>query len=201
MPSPAIWKVLSCEPYSSAACAIRPTLGTLPMVAGSNAPLRLAVVDHHLVDAGVAAVRDHRLGVLQLAVRVPHAAASRGSSPASRRRRSRRCGTCRLVMPLSELTIASARALRVQRGDVGLDRAALGLRQLRQAWRTGRRCRCSGRSRAAASARGVLLQHRRGRSARTAMPNMIGSETFIIVAFRCSENSTPWPWHRRSARR
>ena len=23
------------------------------------------------------------------------------------------------------------------------------------------------------------------------MPNMIGSETFIIVAFRCSENSTP----------
>ena len=31
-------KVLSCEPYSSAALAIRPTLGTEPMVAGSKAP-------------------------------------------------------------------------------------------------------------------------------------------------------------------
>jgi hypothetical protein len=30
-------------------------------------------------------------------------------------------------------------------------------------------------------------------------PNMIGSETFIMVAFRCTENSTPWPWRRRSA--
>ena len=41
MPSPGIWKVLSCEPYSSAFCAIRPTLGTLPMVAGSKAPWAL----------------------------------------------------------------------------------------------------------------------------------------------------------------
>ncbi|MNV69346.1 hypothetical protein D3C71_1622520 [compost metagenome] len=38
-PSAAIWKVLSCEPYSSAFCAIRPTLGTEPMVAGLKAPL------------------------------------------------------------------------------------------------------------------------------------------------------------------
>jgi hypothetical protein len=37
--------------------------------------VRAAVVDHGLVDAGIAAVRDHRLGVLQLAVGVPHAAA------------------------------------------------------------------------------------------------------------------------------
>ena len=29
------------------------------------------------------------------------------------------------------------------------------------------------------------------RKARTAWPKMIGSETFIIVAFMCSENSTP----------
>src|SRR5690606_12346494 len=35
----------------------------------------LAVLDHRLVDAGVAAVGDHRLGVLQFAVGVPHAAA------------------------------------------------------------------------------------------------------------------------------
>ena len=53
-----------------------------------------------------------------------------------------------------------------------------------------RRGRCSGRRRA-------LRARRRARSntsakkARTAWPKMIGSETFIIVAFRCSENSTP----------
>ena len=40
-PSAAIWKVLSCEPYSSAFCAIRPTFGTEPMVAGSKAPCAL----------------------------------------------------------------------------------------------------------------------------------------------------------------
>ena len=38
MPGPSISKVLSCEPYSSAFCAIRPTLGVVPIVAGSNAP-------------------------------------------------------------------------------------------------------------------------------------------------------------------
>ena len=39
VPSAGISKVLSWLPYSSAACAIRPTLGTEPMVAGSKAPL------------------------------------------------------------------------------------------------------------------------------------------------------------------
>ena len=34
-------KVLSCEPYSSACCAIRPTLGTVPMVRGSKLPCHL----------------------------------------------------------------------------------------------------------------------------------------------------------------
>src|SRR5690606_36029504 len=34
----------------------------------------LAVLDHRLVDAGVAAVGDDRLGVLQFAIGVPHAA-------------------------------------------------------------------------------------------------------------------------------
>ena len=41
VPSRGNWKVLSCEPYSSAFCAIRPTLGTLPIVAGSKAPFAL----------------------------------------------------------------------------------------------------------------------------------------------------------------
>ena len=40
VPAPAAMNVLSWEPYSSACCAMRPTLGTLPMVAGSSAPCR-----------------------------------------------------------------------------------------------------------------------------------------------------------------
>ena len=39
VPREGISKVLSWEPYSSAFCAISPTLGTEPMVVGSNAPL------------------------------------------------------------------------------------------------------------------------------------------------------------------
>ena len=38
VPAASISKVLSWEPYSSAFCAIRPTLGVVPIVAGSNAP-------------------------------------------------------------------------------------------------------------------------------------------------------------------
>ena len=36
----AISNVLSCDPYSSASCAISPTFGVVPIVAGSNAPWR-----------------------------------------------------------------------------------------------------------------------------------------------------------------
>ena len=44
---------------------------------------------------------------------------------------------------------------------------------------------------------------RRGRRSRpcTAWPKMIGSETFIIVAFMCTENRRPAFWRRRPARR
>ena len=38
VPAAGAKKVLSWEPYSSAFWAMRPTLGTLPMVAGSKAP-------------------------------------------------------------------------------------------------------------------------------------------------------------------
>ena len=38
VPAAGTSKVLSCEPYSSAALAIRPTLGTEPIVDGSKAP-------------------------------------------------------------------------------------------------------------------------------------------------------------------
>ena len=39
LPAAPISKVLSWLPYSSAFCAMRPTLGTEPMVVGSKAPL------------------------------------------------------------------------------------------------------------------------------------------------------------------
>ncbi len=38
VPAAFAMKVLSCEPYSSAFFAMRPTFGTLPMVFGSKAP-------------------------------------------------------------------------------------------------------------------------------------------------------------------
>ncbi len=41
VPGRSIRKVLSWEPYSSALRAMRPTLGTEPMVAGSREPLAL----------------------------------------------------------------------------------------------------------------------------------------------------------------
>jgi hypothetical protein len=184
---PAISKVLSCEPYSSAFCAIRPTFGTEPIVAGSNAPLRLAVVDDGLVDAGVAAVGNHRLGVLQLAVGVPHLA----EVADHRRHRG----------------VDDHVARHVQVGDalVGVDH-----RQRRAAGVGGLRCRPrSPRSPPAASAsrrqvaeavvdvdaelgqRRACFSNTSAKNTRTAWPNMIGSETFIMVAFRCSENSTP----------
>ena len=37
-PAASISNVLSCEPYSSAFCAIRPTFGVVPIVVGSKAP-------------------------------------------------------------------------------------------------------------------------------------------------------------------
>ena len=42
VPAAGAENVLSCEPYSSAFCAIRPTLETSPIVAGSNWPFRFA---------------------------------------------------------------------------------------------------------------------------------------------------------------
>ena len=67
-----------------------------------------AVVDHDLVDPGVAAVGDDGLGVVLGRRRRPTCGPTCGSSPASTRRRSTSLGTCRLVMPRSESTIASA---------------------------------------------------------------------------------------------
>jgi hypothetical protein len=97
---------------------------------GVQRAVLLAVVDDGLVDAGVAAVRDDGLGVLQLAFGVPHPPESRimagmeASTITSE-------GTCRLVMPLS-LTMARAGGRRPGL-QVGFDFRALGFGQLVQA--------------------------------------------------------------------
>ena len=86
VPSTGISNVLSCEPYSSAFWAMSPTLGTEPIVAGSNAPWAwqsstTAAYTPAYDESGMTALR-----VLQLAGRVPHLSRSRGSSAASTRR-------------------------------------------------------------------------------------------------------------------
>ena len=96
-------------------------------------------------------------------------------------------GTCRLVMPLSESTIASvgpsarpcstAALIASPSGSV-VDRAEQARRGRRWA-RCPRRASCS-----------PYCSKSVGKKACTTWPKMIGSETFIIVALRCTENST-----------
>ena len=106
VPFPGALKVLSCEPYSSAACAIRPTLGTLPIVFGSRAPCFLQNSIDLMIDRRIAGVGNHAFGVLQPCL--PDST----SCPLSRMTGGMEAsmmmslGTCRLVIPLSEFTIA-----------------------------------------------------------------------------------------------
>ena len=99
-------------------------------------------------------------------------------------------GTCRLVMPRSESTMASsgpsARPCSIaalisapfsggssaSRPDRMPPSPLLGLRP-------------------AAARSAPYCSKTAGRKACTTWPKMIGSETFIMVAFRCTENSTP----------
>ena len=86
VPGAAISNVLSCEPYSSAFCAIRPTFGVVPIVAGSKAPCSLAVVDGLGVQRARSSSRGSRTWCP--AARRPRSTSgrSRGSWPASTRR-------------------------------------------------------------------------------------------------------------------
>ncbi len=85
----------------------------------------LAKADDLLVDAGIGAIRDHRHGVVQLAVGpyiLPEArieAAIEASTITS-------LGTCKLVMPLSESTIASSGPLGITGLNIGFDFSFLG---------------------------------------------------------------------------
>ena len=82
--------VLSCEPYSSACCAINPTFGTDAHRPGVERAVRLTVLDDRLIQARVAAIRDHGLRRRAACRRRPTCGRIRGSSPASKHRRSHR---------------------------------------------------------------------------------------------------------------
>jgi len=116
-------------------------------------------------------------------------------------------GTCRFVIPRAESTIASAgplsKALRTA--------ASIGARS--RSGRVAMRAITSPHplfgSTPSASKAAPCAANTSAKNTFTAWPKMMGSETFIIVALRCSENSrlcalAPWTWSIRkstSARR
>ncbi len=152
--------------------------------------VRAAVVDDDLVDAGVATVRDHRERVVPPRRRGPHMwpevriiAGIDASTITS-------LGTCRLVMPLSESTIAMAGPSAQAGLDRRLDRGALVAGSVRDGLEDGTEAVVRGRRRRRRAARRTARRPS-GKNTRTTWPKMIGSETFIMVALRCTENSTP----------
>ena len=101
-PAAAISNVLSWLPYSSAACAMRPTLGTVPMVAGSSGPLAIT----SSMVAWYTPAYDES-GMTAMVSSSPPSTPQ--SLPPLRTRAGMEAstitsdGTCRLVMPLSLL--------------------------------------------------------------------------------------------------
>ena len=155
-------------------------------MAGSKAPCARQSSIDGLVDAGVGGVRDHREGVGLLAVGAPHVA--RGAD----HRRHRGVdddvgGHVQVGDALVGVDHGHRRAVGQAGLDGRLDRVAVGqVVDARRGGRRGRRwARCPRRPAARRTARRAS-----GKNACTTWPKMIGSETFIIVALRCTENST-----------
>jgi hypothetical protein len=96
-------------------------------------------------------------------------------------------GTCRLVMPRRESTIANSGPAAKPCSIVALMSAPWS--------RASRPARIAPSPlfglNPAASSTAPYRWNTSGRNARTTWPKMIGSETFIIVAFKCTENNTP----------
>ena len=155
-----------------------------------------AVVDHRRVHAGVGAVGNDGLCGLTLALGVPHASG--------------------VTQHGGHRGVDDDIAGDVQVGDaaVGVDHgdAAEVLGHIGGEGRPRSR-RGLGQHLADGVAKAVVGVHAQGRKrlavllktganhARRPWPKMIGSETFIMVAFMCSENSTPLSLARRLARR
>ncbi len=96
-------------------------------------------------------------------------------------------GTCRLVMPLSESTIARAgpSASSASKDSLIFAPSGSASRPLRMPPSP------SFGVRPAAASASPYAANVFGKKARTTWPKMIGSETFIIVALRCTEKRTP----------
>ena len=96
-------------------------------------------------------------------------------------------GTCRLVMPRSESTIASAGPSASSASNEAV------IASPPSTWSSPDRMppRPSFGLRPAALSAAPCSANVFGKNAFTTWPKMIGSETFIIVALRCTENSTP----------
>ena len=98
-------------------------------------------------------------------------------------------GTCRLVMPLSELTMAKlGRAAKVSAREASMASRSWALISGSLPMRSPRPLL---KSTPAASMAALCLSRTGLKNARTAAPNKMGSDTFIMVAFRCNENKAP----------
>ena len=95
-------------------------------------------------------------------------------------------GTCRLVMPRSESTIARAGPA----ANPACTAAAIAAPSGSEAEASNRAPSPSLALSPAAVSTSPYSAKTSGRNDSTTCPKMIGSETFIIVAFRCTENST-----------
>ena len=95
-------------------------------------------------------------------------------------------GTCRLVMPRSESTIASRGPSAIPASTAALMASASGI----VAAAASSVPRPSLGLMSAAARTSPNSSNSAGKNARTAWPKMIGSETFIIVALRWTENRT-----------
>ncbi|GAA2911205.1 hypothetical protein GCM10020221_03690 [Streptomyces thioluteus] len=163
-----------------------------------------AVVDDDLVDAGVRAVGQHREGVGLLAVRAPHVA---GGADHGRHRgvdddvgRDVQVGDALVGVDHGE-----GRALRQLGVEGRLDLVAEAVRHGLQALEDGAEA-VVGAEAGGGEHLAVLGERLREEGAHATWPKTIGSETFIIVALRCTEKSTSSAlaratWAARNSRR
>ncbi len=160
VPAVAISNVLSCEPYSSACCAIRPTFDTVPIVFGRRR--RHASGSRRSWPGrcvGVAAVRNHGLHVVQLAVGAPHLA-RRADGRRHRRVDDHVARHVQVGDALARIHHRQRRARRVDGLQVGLDGGLLIGRQRSRSWCRRRRGRCRDRRRARSNVARVLRRTR-----------------------------------------
>ena len=148
-----------------------------------------AEVDRLRVQRGVAGVGDHGLGVLLVAVGVPHLA--RGADHRRHRgvddhvARDVQVGDPAVGVDHREVRRAARRS---PRSPASIASRSSAGRSLERAQDAGQAVVRVGAGLASAS---PCSANTSAKNARTAWPKMIGSETFIIVAFRCSEKRTP----------